>query len=230
MCIKFGRQLSEHERVSGFIRRRNLRRIFDEDIAAEQRIAGLSLRDADRWVRKAIRLCGGAGFFDHAECVCDGDHAVVRFSDSWRDRGVSRYAARYGNGQRFSGGGRARRIESTTAFNYSTYLGRFKTDAGQGIAVAAQNAVYVTGQTTSWDFPWRDNLQPFNGAGDAFIAKLDPTSAGSASLIYATPLGGTSPTSGSASATGNGIAADGSGHVYVAGATTAANFPTPRND
>ncbi len=86
--------------------------------------------------------------------------------------------------------------------------------------------MYVTGKTTSWDFPWHDNLQPFNGAGDAFVAKLDPTSAGSASLIYATPLGGTSPTGGSASAAGNGIAADASGHVYLAGATTSANFPT----
>ncbi|HEY6442797.1 MAG TPA: choice-of-anchor D domain-containing protein [Candidatus Acidoferrales bacterium] len=117
-------------------------------------------------------------------------------------------------------------LSGQTSLRYSTYLGGSETDAGQGIAVAAQNAVYVTGQTTSWDFPWRDNLQPFNGAGDAFIAKLDPTSAGSASLIYATPLGGTSPTSGSASAAASGIVADGSGNVYIAGATTAANFPT----
>ena len=117
-------------------------------------------------------------------------------------------------------------LSGQTSLKYSTYLGGSGADAGQGIAVAAQNAVYLTGKTTSWDFPWHDNLQPFNGAGDAFIAKLDPTSAGSASLIYATPLGGTSPAGGSASAAGNGIAADTSGHVYLAGATTAANFPT----
>lgn len=117
-------------------------------------------------------------------------------------------------------------LSGQTSLKYSTYLGGSEADAGQGIAVAAQNAVYVTGKTTSWDFPWHDNLQPFNGAGDAFIAKVDPTSAGSASLIYATALGGTSPTGRSASATGNGIAADSSGHVYIAGATTAANFPT----
>jgi hypothetical protein len=117
-------------------------------------------------------------------------------------------------------------LSGQTSLKYSTYLGGSETDAGQGIAVAAQNAVYVTGKTSSWDFPWHDNLQPFNGAGDAFVAKLDPTSAGSASLIYATPLGGTSPTGGSASAAGNGIAADSSGHVYLAGATTSANFPT----
>lgn len=117
-------------------------------------------------------------------------------------------------------------LSGQTSLKYSTYLGGSEADAGRGIAVAAQNAVYVTGKTNSWDFPWHDNLQPFNGAGDAFIAKLDPTTAGRASLIYATPLGGTSPTEESASATGNGVAADGSGHVYIGGATTAANFPT----
>jgi Beta-propeller repeat len=117
-------------------------------------------------------------------------------------------------------------LSGQTSLAYSTYLGGSAADAGQGIAVIAQNAVYLTGQTTSWDFPWHDNLQPFNGAGDAFVAKLDPTSSGSASLIYATPLGGTSPAGASASATGNGIAADTVGHVYVAGATTSGGFPT----
>ena len=117
-------------------------------------------------------------------------------------------------------------LSGHTSLKYSTYLGGSEADAGQGIAVAAQNAVYVTGKTTSWDFPWHDNLQAFNGAGDAFVAKLDPTSAGGASLIYATPLGGTSPTGGTANAAGNGIAADASGRIYLAGATTSANFPT----
>ena len=117
-------------------------------------------------------------------------------------------------------------ISGQTSLSYSTYVGGSVADAGQGVAVTASNSVYVTGATASWDFPWRDNLQPFNGAGDAFLAKFDPTSPGAGSLIYLTPLGGTSPLGGTASATGNGVAADGSGHVYVAGSTTSADFPT----
>ncbi len=113
-----------------------------------------------------------------------------------------------------------------TSLNYSTYLGGSATDAGQTLAVNAPNVVYVAGTTTSFDFPWHDNLQAFNGSADAFIARLDPTSPSLASLIYATPLGGTAPAGFSVSATANGIAADGSGHVYLAGETTAANFPT----
>ena len=113
-----------------------------------------------------------------------------------------------------------------TSLAYLTFLGGSSADSGQGIALAAPNAVYITGNTRSNDFPWRDNLQPFNGAGDAFVAKLDPTTAGAASLIYATPLGGMSPVGGSASATGASVAADGAGHAYVAGATTSSSFPT----
>lgn len=117
-------------------------------------------------------------------------------------------------------------ITGATSLAYATYLGGSATDAGQAVAVAAPNQVYVAGTTSSQDFPWRDNLQPFNGAADAFVAKFDPTSSGAASLIYSTPLAGTSPPGGSASAGANGIAADGSGHVYIAGQTTAADFPT----
>ena len=117
-------------------------------------------------------------------------------------------------------------ISGMTSLSYSTYLGGSEVDAGRGIAVSAPNAVYIAGSTTSFDFPWRDNLQPFNGAGDAFVAKLDPTSAGTPSLVYATPLGGTSPAGGTAGASAAAVAADGAGHAYVAGSTTSGDFPT----
>jgi len=110
--------------------------------------------------------------------------------------------------------------------DYSTYLGGSESDAGQGVAIGALNEIYVTGTATSWDFPWKDNFQPFNGSADVFIAKLNLAMPGSASLIYATPLGGTAPPGTSVTAGGNGIATDGSGRVYVAGAATAADFPT----
>ncbi len=120
----------------------------------------------------------------------------------------------------------AQSATGSTLLLYSTYLGGSNSDIGQGIAVAAPNAVYIAGATTSWDFPWHDNVQPFNGAADAFVAELDPTSAGAASLIYATPLGGTSPPGMNSGAGANAVAADASGHAYVAGGTTSADFPT----
>ncbi len=110
---------------------------------------------------------------------------------------------------------------------YSTYLGGSGPDTGLGILVREANAVYVTGATASWAFPWLDNLQPFNGNQDAFLVKLDPTSSGSASLIYATPLGGTGLGVGAtAVAQANGVVVDASGNVYLAGSTMAGDFPT----
>ncbi|HEX4074864.1 MAG TPA: choice-of-anchor D domain-containing protein [Candidatus Acidoferrales bacterium] len=113
-----------------------------------------------------------------------------------------------------------------TSLLYSTYFGGSGADAGQSVAVVAPNQVYVGGTTSSWDMPWHDNVQPFNGQAVAFVAKFDPTSAGTASLIYATPLGGTSSNSANGGAAGNAIAADSSGHVYLAGGTTSPDFPT----
>ena len=117
-------------------------------------------------------------------------------------------------------------VTGMTSLAYSTYFGGSAADAGRGVAVAALNAVYVAGTTISWDFPWHDNLQPFNGNGDAFVAKFDPTGAGASSLIYATPLGGTAPPGASVNASASAIAADRSGNLYVAGQTTASDFPT----
>src|SRR5579863_133758 len=113
-----------------------------------------------------------------------------------------------------------------TSLTYSTYLGGSESDVGLSVAVTAANSVYVAGSATSPDFSfWQDNFQPFTGDQDAFVAKFDPTSPGSASLIYSTPLGGTAGPGVSATASGNAIAADGAGHVYVAGQTTAGDFP-----
>ena len=76
-----------------------------------------------------------------------------------------------------------------TSLAYSTYLGGSETDRGMGLAAVAPYAVYVTGTANSWDFPWRDNLQPFNGYGDAFVAKLDTTSGGSGFADLFDPVG-----------------------------------------
>jgi hypothetical protein len=92
------------------------------------------------------------------------------------------------------------------------------------------NQIYVAGTTTSWDFPWQDNLQPFNGDSDAFVALLDPTSPAGASLIYSTPLGGTAPVGLTAGSQGNAVAVDASGNAYIAGATSTADFPRTATD
>ncbi len=100
---------------------------------------------------------------------------------------------------------------------YSTYLGGHGKDYGYGIAVDGSGSAYVTGYTTSRDFP---TINPYDGTynkkGDVFVTKLSP--AGN-SLTYSTYLGG-----------GDddrcwGITVDGSGNAYVTGATRSSDFP-----
>jgi hypothetical protein len=101
---------------------------------------------------------------------------------------------------------------------YSTYLGGSGVDSGYGIAVDSSGNAYVTGSTTSTDFPTMNPLQPANGGGsDAFVTKINPS--GSA-LVYSTYLGG------SGDDWGQGIAVDTSGNAYVTGITTSTDFPT----
>jgi hypothetical protein len=100
---------------------------------------------------------------------------------------------------------------------YATYLGGSGGESGAGIAVDSSGAAYITGETTSTDFPTMNAFQLANAGGqeDAFVTKVDPT--GSA-LVYSTYLGG------SGSDVGSGIAVDTSGSAYVTGATTCTDF------
>jgi hypothetical protein len=111
-----------------------------------------------------------------------------------------------------------------SALVYSTYLGGSSLDYGNGIAVDSSGNTYVTGYTSSTDFPTVNPLQATNKAAlaynennTAFVAKMNPT--GSA-LVYSTYLGGSS------SDGGYGIAADSSGNAYVTGFTASTDFPT----
>jgi len=107
----------------------------------------------------------------------------------------------------------------SSALLYGTFLGGSHNDWGSGIAVGPDGAIYVTGGTRFSDFPTVLGSfdTTFNGFGDAFVVKLDPSGR---ELIYATFLGGTGAD------WGTGIAVDESGAVYVTGGTDSSDFPT----
>lgn len=104
---------------------------------------------------------------------------------------------------------------------YSTYLGGDGPDYGYGIAVDGAGLVYITGSTSSTDFPTLAQYQsdPSAGFSDAFITKLDTTQSGTPSLLYSTYLGGANHDQ------GNDIAVDDQGNVYVTGMAGSADFP-----
>jgi hypothetical protein len=105
------------------------------------------------------------------------------------------------------------------ALIYSTYLGGSANDYAFGIAIDPSGSAYVTGATSSSNFPTSSGaFQPTLGGGiDAFITKLNPSGA---ALVYSSFLGGTATDEASA------IAVDGSGDAFVVGGTSSAGFPT----
>lgn len=57
---------------------------------------------------------------------------------------------------------------------YSTFLGGFQPDSGAGIAIDSAGSAFVTGATSSTDFPTSSGAfdRSHNGAEDVFVAKL----------------------------------------------------------
>jgi len=103
---------------------------------------------------------------------------------------------------------------------YSTYLGGNSSDSAWFIALDTSGNAYVTGQTSSSNFPLRSPYQNIlKGAINAFVTKLNP---GGNILLYSTYLGGTTTDY------GFGIAVNSLSTAYVAGFTTSANFPTKK--
>lgn len=105
---------------------------------------------------------------------------------------------------------------------FSSYLGGAGSDYARAIALDSSGNVFVSGWTSSTDFPTRNPIQAFcNSVGrgcstDAFLAVLDGQTF---NLHSATYLGGSgvdvSPT----------IAVDAQSQAYLAGWTTSTDFP-----
>ena len=106
---------------------------------------------------------------------------------------------------------------------YFSYLGGAALDIPLGIDVDSKGVVYLTGSTTSTNFPIVGNAVQTTGAGSqqqAFVAVIDPSQYGGVSLTYSIYLGGTTGIN-----TGRGIAVGKDGHIYVIGTTASTDFP-----
>jgi hypothetical protein len=105
---------------------------------------------------------------------------------------------------------------SGSFLRWSATVGGSLRDEVQGLAVDRSGSVYLTGGTSSPDFPVRAALKPaLSDPADAFLMKLTRDGA----FVYSTYLGGGSFDY------GWDVAADAAGNAYVVGETSSADFP-----
>ena len=104
--------------------------------------------------------------------------------------------------------------------NYASYLGGDDgEDAAHQVAVAGNDFMYVVGNTGSDDFPTKNAFQGAHASGgDAFVAVVDPSKSGDASLVYSTYYGGSGWDQGWAIDVLNGV-------IYFAGCTSSDSEP-----
>jgi len=99
---------------------------------------------------------------------------------------------------------------------FSTYLGGFNNDLGEGIDFDSSGNAYVTGSTWSTNFPITPATaydSSYNGGGDIIVNILDTVTGGPGSLVYGTYIYGQGDDF------GYDIAVDNSNIVYVTGWT-----------
>ncbi|MCB0167132.1 MAG: SBBP repeat-containing protein, partial [Anaerolineae bacterium] len=106
-----------------------------------------------------------------------------------------------------------------TALDYATYLGGAGDEASYGLAVDQAGQAYVSGSTSSADFPVTSGAYQttIEGGTDAFVVKVNATGT---DLLYGTLFGGSSTDQ------AHGLALDQAGAVYLTGFTTSADLPT----
>jgi hypothetical protein len=108
---------------------------------------------------------------------------------------------------------------------YGSYLGGSGQNQAQAIAVDAAGNAYVTGYTTSTDFPvvsaYRSTLTG-SADTDAFVTKFNAAGTG---LAYSTYLGAIPARKSSTASYARAIAVDAAGSAYVTGTTNSAAFP-----
>ncbi|MBI3512138.1 MAG: SBBP repeat-containing protein [Bacteroidetes bacterium] len=108
------------------------------------------------------------------------------------------------------------RLNSAGTRLWSTYYGGTGTEQGKGITSDANGNCYVTGNTSSTNFPTLNPVQSFNGGGtDVVVLKFNAAGVRQWATYYGA----------AGNDYGNALVSDASGNIYVTGYTNSQFFP-----
>jgi Beta-propeller repeat len=170
---------------------------------------------------------------DSGQLQIETDKGAVQFSRpvAWQDIGGKRidvavaYATNLGNNRTYGfhvGSYDSDYLLMIDPLLQSTYLGGNDTDSIRDLVIGPNGHLYVTGGTSSSDFPVCSSNLCFQGAdhtfekSEAFVAEISPDLK---QLFQTTYLGGSDSDSAAA------LAIDSSGNVFLTGETSSSDFP-----
>ena len=120
-------------------------------------------------------------------------------------------------------------ISGQASLRYFTYIGGSGTDIPTAMTLDGNGNLYLTGSTTSINFPLAGSgpqnslnngaTQDSGVASDAFVMKFRPSESGQDAMLYSTYLGGGKDD------VGNAVDVDSRGLIYVTGSTKSEDFP-----
>ena len=109
------------------------------------------------------------------------------------------------------------KLNATRFPYYSTYIGGSDSyELGYGIAADEFGNAYITGETSSTDYPVVNGMQSYINSTDSFLTKLDENG----SIIYSTYIGGLKDD------WAYSISVDDNHDVFLSGTTTSSDLPT----
>ncbi len=153
---------------------------------------------------------------DEVGTEIDGARILTTSAGSLSDRTPT--TGRAGRLARLTDRAAARSQDDPGALLWSTFLGGSSDESAWDVALDSAGNVVVTGLTISTFFPTTVGAydETYNGFGDVFVSKLDPTGS---TLLWSTFLGGAE------NDIGYSVAIDQTQNVVVSGRTLSGDFP-----
>jgi len=179
----------------------------------------VSRLDADLTHLQASTFIGGGGNDEAFSLALDSSGRV--YVTGWTSPG--NYPTTTGAYDRSYNGSRdvfvSRLDANLSTLQASTFIGGGSGESGYSLALDSAGRVYVTGQTSSGNYPTTPGAYDtsHNGSWDVFVSRLD---ADLSTVEASTFIGGEDYDDGSS------LALDSSGRIYVAGETESTEYPT----